>query len=101
MIQTIILYLIFNYMSLTHDMLFFLWSINVFVPFDHSPEEGRARQVVQISEFSGSCSTDENLHCSGSVVKHNETPRDGHNEKVVISTKICCLIVIFNMYDFL
>ena len=47
MIQTIVLHLIFNYMSLTHDMLFFLWSINVFVPFDCSPEEGRARQVVQ------------------------------------------------------
>ena len=59
MIQTIILHLIFNYVSVTHDMLFLLWSINVFVPFDCSPEEGRARQKVQkqISEFSGSCST--------------------------------------------
>ena len=55
----------------------------------------------QISECSGSCSTDESLHCSESVVKHNETPRDGHIEKVVISTKVYCLILIFNMYDFL
>ena len=47
MIQTIVLHLIFNYVSVTHDMLFFLWSINVFVPFDCSPEEGRARQIVQ------------------------------------------------------
>ena len=47
MIQTIILHLIFNYVSVTHDMLFFLWSINVFVPFDCSPEEGRARQKLQ------------------------------------------------------
>ena len=47
MIQTIVLHLIFNYVSVTHDMLFFLWSINVFVTFDCSPEEGRARQIVQ------------------------------------------------------
>ena len=47
MIQTIVLHLIFNYVSVTHDMLSFVWSINVFVPFDCSPEEGRARQIVQ------------------------------------------------------
>ena len=47
MIQTIILHLIFNYESVTHNMLFFLGSINVFVTFDCSPEEGRARQKLQ------------------------------------------------------
>ena len=47
MIQTIILHLIFNYEYVTHNMLFFLESMNVFVPFDCSPEEGRARQKLQ------------------------------------------------------
>ena len=47
MIQTIVLHLIFNYMFLTHDMLFFLWSVSVFAPFDCSPVEGRARKIVQ------------------------------------------------------